>query len=104
MHKLSTTEDLLNDRTLFTEEQAERIRRKSDAEAQRILHGGRRENAGKKPKIAGHPRNMVVKVSEDTKEALNYAYSIGVVINLEDIKLLQYAKENGLTLSKLQQA
>jgi hypothetical protein len=43
-------------------------------------------------------------VSDDTKEAINYAYSIGVVINLEDVKLLQYAKEHGLTLSKLQQA
>lgn len=97
MKKLRTTEDILNDRTFFTEEQAERIRRHSDEEAKRILRG-------RKPAIEGSSRNKVIKVSDDTKEAINYAYSVGVVINLEDVKLLQYVKEHGLTLSKLQQA
>ena len=97
MKKVITTEDILNDRTLFSEEQANRIRTNVDKEVAKI-------KAGRKPAIEGSSRNKVIKVSDDTKEAINYAYSIGVVINLEDVKLLQYAKEHGLTLSKLQQA
>jgi hypothetical protein len=97
MKKLRTTEDILNDRTLFTEERANKIRANVAKEVARI-------KAGRKPAIEGCSRNKVIKVSDDTKEAINYAYSIGVVINLEDVKFLQYAKEHGLTLSKLQQA
>ena len=97
MKKLRTTEDILNDRTLFSEEQANRIRTNVDKEVAKILRG-------RKPAIEGCSRNKVIKVSDDTKEAINYAYSIGAVINLEAVKLLQYAKKHGLTLSKLQQA
>lgn len=97
MQKLRTTEDILNDRTLFTEEQANQVRTNVAKEVAKI-------SAGRKPAIEGCSRNKVIKVSDDTKEAIQYAYSIGVVINLEDVMLLQYAKEHGLTLSKLQQA
>lgn len=97
MKKVITTEDILNDRTLFTEEQADQIRSNAAIEVAKI-------KAGRKPAIAGCSRNKVIKVSDATKEAIQYAYSVGVVINLEDIKLLQYAKEHGLTLSKLQQS
>ena len=104
MKKLRTTEEILDDRRFFTAEQAQEIRKHSEEEAERILHGGKRENAGKKPKIVGHSRNIAVKVSQATKEAINYAYSVGVVIDLEDVKILQYIKEHGLTLAKLKQA
>ena len=97
MKELRTTEDILHDRRFFSEEQADKIRTNVDKEVAKI-------RAGRKPAIEGCSRNKVIKVSDDTKEAINYAYSVGVVINLEDIKLLQYAKEHGLTLSKLQQA
>lgn len=97
MKELRTTEDILNDRRFFSEEQADKIRTNVNKEVAKI-------RAGRKPAIEGCSRNKVIKVSDDTKEAINYAYSVGVVINLEDIKLLQYAKEHGLTLSKLQQA
>lgn len=97
MKELRTTEDILNDKRFFSEEQANKIRTNVDKEVAKI-------KAGRKPAIEGCSRNKVIKVSDDTKEAINYAYSIGVVINLEDVKLLQYAKEHGLTLSKLQQA
>ena len=97
MKELRTTEDILNDRRFFSEEQVNKIRTNVDKEVAKI-------RAGRKPAIEGCSRNKVIKVSDDTKEAINYAYSVGVVINLEDIKLLQYAKEHGLTLSKLQQA
>lgn len=97
MKELRTTEDILNDRRFFSEEQADKIRTNVEKEVAKI-------RAGRKPAIEGCSRNKVIKVSDDTKEAINYAYSVGVVINLEDIKLLQYAKEHGLTLSKLQQA
>lgn len=97
MKELRTTEDILNDRRFFSEEQADKIRTNVEKKVAKI-------RAGRKPAIEGCSRNKVIKVSDDTKEAINYAYSVGVVINLEDIKLLQYAKEHGLTLSKLQQA
>lgn len=97
MKKIITTEDLLNDRTLFSQERADKIRANVAKEVAKI-------KAGRKPAIEGSSRNKVIKVSDDTKEAIQYAYSVGVVINLEDVKLLQYAKEHGLTLSKLQQA
>lgn len=96
MQRLSTTEDLLNDRTLFTETEASEIRANVAKEVAKI-------RAGRKPAIEGNSRNKVIKVSDSTKEAINYAYSIGVVINLEDVKLLKYIKDNGLTLTKLQQ-
>ncbi len=97
MKKIITTEDILNDRTLISQERAEKIRENVAKEVAKI-------KAGRKPAIEGCSRNKVIKVSDDTKEAINYAYSVGVVINLEDVKLLQYAKEHGLTLSKLQEA
>ena len=97
MKELRTTEDILNDRRIFTQEQADRIRENVAKEVARI-------KAGKKPQIAGHSRNIAVKVSQATKEAINYAYSVGVVIDLEDVKILQYIKEHGLTLAKIKQA
>ena len=96
MQKLKTTEDILNDRTLFTQERADKIRANVAKEVAKI-------KAGRKPAIEGCSRNKVIKVSEDTKEAIQYASSIGVVISLEDVKLLQYIKEHGLTLANLRE-
>lgn len=96
MIKLRTTEDILNDRTMFTEDEANMIRANVEKNVARI-------KAGRKPAIEGNSRNRVIKVSDDTKEAVNYAYSVGIAINLEDVKLLQYIKEHGLTLANLKQ-
>lgn len=96
MIKLRTTEDILNDRTMFTEDEANMIRANVEKNVARI-------KAGRKPAIEGNSRNRVIKVSDDTKEAVNYAYSVGMAINLEDVKLLQYIKEHGLTLANLKQ-
>lgn len=103
MKKLITTEDILNDPRMFTKEQADSIRANVAKEVDKI-RGGKRAGAGRKPSIAGCLRSKQVKVTEDTKEAIQYAYSIGVVINLADVELLKYVKEHGLTLEKLQQA
>jgi len=97
MKKIITTEDILNDRTMISQARADKIRENVAKEVAKI-------RAGRKPAIEGSSRNKVIKVSDDTKEAINYAYSVGVVINLEDVKLLQYVKEHGLTLSKIQKA
>ena len=97
MRKLRTTEDILNDRTMFTEDEANMIRANVEKNVARI-------KAGRKPAIEGNSRNRVIKVSDDTKEAVNYAYSVGIAINVEDVKLLQYIKEHGLTLANLKQA
>lgn len=96
MIKLRTTEDILNDRTMLTEDEANTIRANVAKNVTKI-------KAGRKPAIVGNSRNRVIKVSDDTKEAVNYAYSIGIAINLEDVKLLQYIKEHGLTLANLKQ-
>lgn len=103
MKKVITTDDLLNDRTLFTAEQAAQIEANALKEAEKYW-GGKRAGAGKKAQITGSPRNTNVKVSPDVKEAIQYAYKVGIVINLDDIKLLQYVKEHGLTLSQLKEA
>lgn len=97
MIKLRTTEDILNDRTMFTEDEANMVRANVAKAVAKI-------KAGRKPAIEGNSRNRVIKVSDDTKEAVNYAYSVGIAINLEDVKLLQYIKEHGLTLANLKQA
>ena len=97
MIKLRTTEDILNDRTMLTEDEANTIRANVAKNVAKI-------KAGRKPAIEGNSRNKVIKVSDDTKEAVNYAYSVGIAINLEDVKLLQYIKEHGLTLANLKQA
>lgn len=103
MKKLKTTDDLLNDRTLFSAEEATKIRKSVKKEVAKI-HGGKRAGAGRKPSIVGCLRSKQVKVTEGTKEAIQYAYEIGIAINIEDIKLLQYIREHNLTLSKLQKA
>ena len=97
MIKLRTTEDILNDRTMLTEDEANTIRANVAKNVAKI-------KAGRKPAIEGNSRNKVIKVSDDTKEAVNYAYSVGIALNLEDVKLLQYIKEHGLTLANLKQA
>ena len=96
MIKLRTTEDILNDRTMLTEDEANTIRANVAKNVAKI-------KVGRKPAIVGNSRNRVIKVSDDTKEAVNYAYSVGIAINLEDVKLLQYIKEHGLTLANLKQ-
>ena len=96
MIKLRTTEDILNDRTILTEDEANTIRANVAKNVAKI-------KVGRKPAIVGNSRNRVIKVSDDTKEAVNYAYSVGIAINLEDVKLLQYIKEHGLTLASLKQ-
>lgn len=97
MIKLRTTEDILNDRTMLTKDEANAIRANVAKNVAKI-------KAGRKPAIEGNSRNKVIKVSDDTKEAVNYAYSVGIAINLEDVKLLQYIKEHGLTLANFKQA
>ena len=96
MKKLRTLEDILNDRTMFTEDEANTINVNVAKNVAKI-------KAGRKPAIEGNSRNKVIKVSDDTKEAINYAYSVGIAINLDDIKVLQYIREQGLTLNKLKQ-
>ena len=82
---------------MLTEDEANAIRANVAKNVAKI-------KAGRKPAIEGNSRNKVIKVSDDTKEAVNYAYSVGIAINLEDVKLLQYIKEHGLTLANFKQA
>ena len=52
MKELRTTEDILNDRRFFSEEQADKIRTNVDKEVAKI-------RAGRKPAIEGCSRNKV---------------------------------------------
>ena len=97
-----TLSEILNDRTIITQEQAERIEKNALAEAEKYW-GGKRANAGRKAKIADSPRNKQIKVSDSVKIAIQYAYDNGIVINIEDMKLIKFARETGITLDKLQQ-
>lgn len=48
--KLRTIDEILQDRNYFTEEQANKIEENAKEEAIKILHGGKREGAGRKAK------------------------------------------------------
>lgn len=98
-----TLDEVLKDRKIVTQEQADRIEKNAIAEAEHYW-GGKRANSGRKAKIADSPRNKQIKVSDGVKVAIQYAYANGIVISIDDIKLLQYAKETGITLDKLQHA
>ena len=98
-----TLEEILQDRTILTQEQADRIEANALAEAKKYW-GGKREGAGRKASIEGSPRNKQIKVSQDTKTAIQYAYDIGIALSLDDIKILKYLKDTGITLAKLQKA
>jgi len=92
-----TLDEILKDRNFVTEEQAERIEKNALAEAE-TYWGGKRANAGRKAKITGSPRNKQIKVSDGVKVAIQYAYDNGIIITIDDIKLLKLAKETGLTI------
>ena len=98
-----TLDEILKDRNIVTQKQAEKIEKNALAEAE-TYWGGRRANAGRKAKIPGSPRNKQIKVSEGVKVAIQYAYDNGIIISIDDVKLLKLAKETGLTIDKLQQA
>ena len=84
MNNLKTTEDLLNDRTLFTEQEANEIRFEVKQEVKRI-RGGARVNAGRKKKSSENVLKFQVRVSEKEKNFLKYARSH----NLDYDKLME---------------
>ena len=45
MQKIITTDDILNDRSLISEERAKKIEENAQAEAMKILHGGKNLNS-----------------------------------------------------------
>ena len=98
-----TLKQILNDRNIISQERADKIEAKALKEAQ-TYWGGKRAGAGRKAQVDGSPRNKQIKVSNGVKVAIQYAYANGIVISLEDIELLKYIKETGITLDKLQQA
>lgn len=95
--------EILNDRNIVTAEMAERIETSAMAEAQ-TYWGGKRAGAGRKAKQEGCPRNKQIKVSDGVKLALQYAYENGIILNIDDINILKYIRENSLTLDKLRHA
>lgn len=85
MQKLKTTDDILKDRNLFTQEQAERIEVNSTKEALNYW-GGKRENAGRKS--LGRDKQIRLNVIE--LEFIKQARELGANLNLID--LTQYAQ------------
>lgn len=95
-----TLNEILKDRNIVTQEQAERIEKNALAEAKKYW-GGKRANSGRKARIEGCPRTYQIKVDSGVKIAIQYAYNNGIVISLDDIKLLQQIKNSGVSLDKL---
>ncbi len=70
--KITTTEDILNDRTMFTEKQAEKIRINIEKKAGKIW-GGQRENAGRKAKPKDKVLEFTKRVTAIESRFLDYA-------------------------------
>lgn len=70
--KITTTEDILNDRTMFTEKQAAKIRANIEKKAKKIW-GGARENAGRKAKPKGEVLKFTKRVTAKESKFLDYA-------------------------------
>lgn len=88
MQKLKNTDDILNDRTLFTQEQADKIHANALKEAQNYW-GGKRAGAGRKSK-GDYALNIQIKVNAVELEFLKQARELGANLNLIDLK--QYAQ------------
>lgn len=82
-HKIITTDDILADRTMFTEEQAKQIEENALKEARKYW-GGKREGAGRKPKG-------------------EYALNIQIKVNAIEFEFLKYAREKCLNLKQIMQ-
>lgn len=81
--KLRTIDEVLADRTFFTENQAQEIEENSLKEAKKYW-GGKRKGAGRKPKG-------------------ELALNIQIKVNSVEFEFLKYARENGLNLKQLMQ-
>ena len=82
--KLRTIDEILNDRTMFTQEQADRIEANAIKEAQKYW-GGKRAGAGRKPK-GEYALNIQMKVNSIELEFLKQARELGANLQLIDLK------------------
>ena len=87
MQKLKTTDDILNDRNLFSAEQAQLIENNAQNEAKKYW-GGKRAGAGRKAK-GEYALNIQIKVNSVELEFLKQARELGT--NLSLIDLTQYS-------------
>lgn len=72
MRNKVTTEDLIN--KFFTPEEAQQIHKEVAEEVEKIKWGGKRSNAGRKPKT-GVVLDFRIRVSEKEKQFIDYARS-----------------------------
>ncbi|MCD7879471.1 MAG: hypothetical protein LUG16_06020 [Candidatus Gastranaerophilales bacterium] len=72
MKKITTTDDILNDRTLFTEQQAAKIRANIEKKAQK-LWGGSRSNSGRKAKPKSEVLQFNRRLTEKENQFIDYA-------------------------------
>lgn len=82
--KLRTIDEILNDRTIFTQEQADRIEANALKEAQKYW-GGKRAGAGRKSK-GEYALNIQMKVNSIELEFLKQARELGANLKLIDLK------------------
>ena len=83
MVKRITTEDILNDRTLFTKEEADEIRANVQKEVEKYKWGGARKNSGRKALDDSKVLKFTKRLSE--KEALFIDYARKHNINYDDL-------------------
>ena len=82
MKKIITTDDILNDRTLFTEKQAEKIKADIEKKAGKYW-GGKREGAGRKSKPKGEILQFTKRLTEKEAYFIDYARSHN--LNYDDL-------------------
>ena len=74
MKKIITTDDILNDRTLFTEKQAEKIKADIEKKAGKCW-GGNRNGAGRKSKQEGEVLKFTKRLTQKEVSFIDYARS-----------------------------
>ncbi len=80
--KIKTLDDILADRKIFTQEQAERIEKNALETADKIW-GGKRKGAGRKPKEPGKVLKFAKRLTEKEAQFIDYARAHN--INYDDL-------------------
>ncbi len=83
MVKRITTEDILNDRNIFTSQEADEIRKNIEREVKKFKWGGARKNSGRKPADESKVLKFTKRLTEKEKQFIEYARAHN--INYDDL-------------------
>ncbi len=83
MVKRITTEDILNDRSIFTVQEANKIKENVEREVKKYKWGGARKNSGRKPVDETKVLKFTKRLTEKEKQFIDYARAHN--INYDDL-------------------